>query len=99
SVVQDTVEPTGHFVKYAVGSLIMSEFTVGGWRPDLPDSLTAVIFSYDEQFYDYYHSASNMDGPGALSGQTYGSFHWNVHGDGIGLFIGETVTQQRVASR
>ncbi len=99
SVVQDIVDPPTNVMKSAVGSVIDHWISVGGWRPDLSDSLAVVIFSYDDQFYDYYLSYQNYAGPSSIFGQSNGRLHWNVHGDGIGLFIGATVTRQRVASQ
>ncbi len=99
SVTQAIDQLPGLLMKSTVGSLLREDMSVGGWRPDLPDSLTAVIFSYDEQYYDYYSAHQYGSGPGGIFGQPFGQENWNIHGGGIGLFIGATVTRQRVASQ
>jgi hypothetical protein len=61
-----------------------------------PDTLTALLYTYDEPFYDYYqtfHGDDHNDGPFATGGETVA---WNVEGDGIGMFIGRAVSQRQV---
>ncbi len=98
SVTRDIIDPPYLLIKSTVGSAILNGIPVGGWRPDLADSLTAVILSYDEQYYDYYTTYQNGSGGGDFM-QSLAPVKWNIHGDGIGLFIGVTVTQRRVASQ
>lgn len=51
-----------------------------------------LMYTFDEPYYDFYNSyyyGYNNDGPFS-SGESH--IHWNVRGDGMGLFIGRTIT-------
>ena len=63
------------------------------------DSLYSKVISFDEPFYEYYGSRRNSR-PTSLGysflGGSPGSVFWNVEGDGLGMFIGRTVTKKKV---
>jgi hypothetical protein len=61
------------------------------------DTLYAVLYTFDPQFYDYYqtfNSSQDFDGgPFSSGGETIA---WNVSGDGIGMFIGRARVERMI---
>jgi hypothetical protein len=61
------------------------------------DTLFAVLYTFDPQFYDYYQTFNSSQdfegGPFSSGGETIA---WNVSGDGIGMFIGRARAERRI---
>jgi hypothetical protein len=61
------------------------------------DTLFAVLYTFDPQFYDYYQTFNSSQdfegGPFSSGGETIA---WNVSGDGIGMFIGRARVERRI---
>lgn len=61
------------------------------------DTLQIVVFAFDEPFFEYSRSLSESAGNTDLALDTYfPSVRWNVTGDGIGMFIGRTISRRTV---
>ena len=82
--------------KSSPGYRMRFRIPVYGFEPSLHDSLTAVITSYDESYLDYFATRFNGYGSTSDLSQSLAPVKWNVHGDGIGLFIGAIVTKWKV---
>jgi len=56
-------------------------------------NLRAVLYSFDEPYYEYYISSQNFtsDESPVSSGSHF--IRWNVTGDAIGMFIGQTISE------
>ncbi|MBS3999408.1 MAG: hypothetical protein KGZ71_02880 [Desulfobulbaceae bacterium] len=53
------------------------------------------LYSYDEQYYSYFNSRHNGSSNSGIFGSDGLNVQWNVHGNGIGLFIGQASTMKR----
>jgi hypothetical protein len=62
---------------------------------DRRESLSAVIVSYDEQYYEFQRTYYNSGDHGPF-GSGSDTVWWTVEGDGIGLFIGRRTDIYRV---
>jgi hypothetical protein len=51
--------------------------------------------SYDEQYYSYYNSRHNGNSNSGIFGSDGLNVQWNVHGNGIGMFIGNSSTMKK----
>lgn len=87
-------EPVFGVGKSSPGYHMRFRIPVYGLQPSLHDSLTAVITSYDESYLDYYATRFNGNATTDDLGQSLSTVKWNVQGDGIGLFIGATITKR-----
>jgi hypothetical protein len=60
------------------------------------DTLWATVSSFDDQFYEYFYSSGDVTSfENIVLGISPGAVHWNVLGDGIGMFIGKaSVTKE-----
>jgi hypothetical protein len=54
--------------------------------------LIARVFVYDHAFLDFYSTQSLNQVSDAIFGQTGSQIKWNIHGEGIGMFIGRADT-------
>ena len=54
-----------------------------------------LLYSYDEQYYSYFNSKHNGNSNSGIFGSEGLNIQWNVHGNGIGLFIGHSSTMKR----
>jgi hypothetical protein len=50
------------------------------------------LHSYDPQYYDYYYSQTDNQVSGNIYLRANTNIKWNVHGDGIGMFIAKADT-------
>jgi Domain of unknown function (DUF4249) len=61
------------------------------------DTPYPVIHAFDEQYYAYYKSRVNIDSNHADNIFLFGgAVTWNVKGDGIGLFIGRSISRIKI---
>lgn len=51
------------------------------------------VVAWDEPYYDYYRTYYYGNNDGNLFGSNQGAINWNIEGDGIGLFIGQSATE------
>ncbi|MEP7219980.1 MAG: DUF4249 family protein [Bacteroidota bacterium] len=59
-----------------------------------PFSGSVALFSFDAPYYDYFLTYANGDEPGdRVLANTGEKIRWNVHGDGVGMFIGRSIRQ------
>jgi hypothetical protein len=54
-----------------------------------------LLSSFDEQYYSYYNSRHNGSSNSGIFGSDGLNVQWNVQGNGIGLFIGHSLTTKR----
>ncbi len=54
-----------------------------------------MLYSYDEQYYSYYNSRHNGSSNSGIFGSDGLNVEWNIHGNGIGLFIGQASTMKK----
>ncbi|MEO5929452.1 MAG: DUF4249 family protein [Candidatus Kapaibacterium sp.] len=59
-----------------------------------PFSGSVSLFSFDAPYYDYFLTYAHGDEPGdRVLANTGEKIRWNVHGDGVGMFIGRAIRQ------
>jgi Domain of unknown function (DUF4249) len=58
----------------------------------LNTKLSARVYIYDHPFLDFYKTQNLNQVSDVIFGQTGSQVKWNIHGDGIGMFIGRADT-------
>lgn len=51
------------------------------------------VVAWDEPYYDYYRTYYYGNNDGDIFGSGQRTINWNIEGDGIGLFIGQSATK------
>ena len=94
----------GAFSKMSVGKsgaqpTVLEEIYSGSLSTS--DTVYAVVHAYDDPFYEYFISrAGNSIGhDDLLFPAAWGYVNWNVQGDGIGMFIGHSLSRIRASQR
>lgn len=60
-----------------------------------PGEAVARVYSWDPQYYDFLMSYIR-DGDDPLQFVSTAPVHWNIQGDGIGMFIGRVISEKRL---
>ncbi len=63
---------------------------------ELENPVEGIIYSFDENYYDYFKTRNYGNDEGAIFGISGRNVDWNVKGDGLGLFIGYNVRELKV---
>jgi len=103
---QDTVNIYSNVAKRSMDTnsygRIVIPFFIYEWVYDTSlysqvNEYNAAVEAYDTPFYDYFLTRYKGDSPTDIFSTTgQGNVHWNIQGDGIGLFLGFSSTKKHI---